>query len=128
MTEQLGRTGFEALAGKLLSASKADQTEVVVIGTESALTRFANSGIHQNVAERNLEVRVRAIVGRRSGVATTNDLSETSLSRLVRRAPTGAQHPPDDPDLPDLPGPLPSEAVPSYSEATADSSPEQRAR
>jgi PmbA protein len=128
MTEQLGRTGFEALAGKLLSASKADQTEVVVIGTESALTRFANSGIHQNVAERNLEVRVRAIVGRRSGVATTNDLSETSLSRLVERALTAAQHQPEDPDLPDLPGPLPSEAVPSYSEATAASSPEQRAR
>ena len=66
----------------MLAASTADQTEVVVIGVDSALTRFANSGIHQNVAERNVQVRVRAIVGKRSGVATTNDLSESALAQV----------------------------------------------
>jgi PmbA protein len=112
----------------VLATSKADQTEVVVIGTDSALTRFANSGIHQNVAERNVEVRIRAIVGKRAGVATTNDLSDAALSRVVERAVEAARRQPEDPDLPDLPGSRPSEPADTFSQATADCSPEQRAR
>jgi PmbA protein len=128
MIELLGRERFEALAGRILAASAADQTEVVLVGTDSALTRFANSGIHQNVSERDVQVRIRAIVGKRSGVATTNDLSEASLSRLVERALDAARHQPEDPDLPDLPGPLPGEPVAGFSQVTADCTPEQRAR
>src|SRR5215212_8434225 len=128
MDDLLGRAGFEALADRLLAASSADQTEVVAIGTDSALTRFANSGIHQNVSERNVEVRVRAIVGKRAGVATTNDLSEAALSRVLERALEAARRQPEDPDLPDLPSPAPAEPVASFSQATADCSPEQRAR
>ena len=41
-----------ALLQKVLSYSHAEQTEVVYLGTESALTRFANNFIHQNVAEK----------------------------------------------------------------------------
>src|SRR6266566_4526775 len=47
-----------ALLQKVLSYSHAEQTEVVYLGTESALTRFANNFIHQNVAESNHELRV----------------------------------------------------------------------
>jgi PmbA protein len=128
MDELLGKARFEALADRLLDASTADQTEVVVIGVDSALTRFANSGIHQNVSERNVQIRVRAIVGKRSGVATSNDVSDSALTRVVERAVEAAQRQPEDPDLPDLPGPLPADAVPSFSQATADCTPEQRAR
>ena len=128
MDELLGKARFEALADRLLSASSADQTEVVIIGVDSALTRFANSGIHQNVAERNVQIRVRAIVGRRAGVATSNDLSESALARVLERAIEAAKRQPEDPDLPDLPGPLPATLVPSFSQATADCTPEQRAR
>jgi PmbA protein len=128
MDELLGRARFETLADRALNASTADQTEVVVIGVDSALTRFANSGIHQNVSERNVQVRVRAVVGKRSGVATTNDLSESALARVVERAIEAANRQPEDPDLPDLPGPIPAEFVPSFSQATADCTPEQRAR
>ena len=128
MDEQLlGRAGFEALADRVLAASSADQTEVVVLGTDSALTRFANSGIHQNVAERNVEVRVRAIVGKRAGVATTNDLSDAALTRVVERALEAARQQPEDPDLPDLPTPRPAPRVPSFVQATADCSAERRA-
>jgi predicted Zn-dependent protease len=124
----LGTAAFEALAGKILAASKADQTEVAVIGVDSALTRFANSGIHQNVAERNVEVRVRAIVGKRQGVATTNDLSDAAIARVLERAVAAAERQPEDPELPDLPDPRAAEPVQSFSQATADCSPEQRAQ
>src|SRR5688572_12203799 len=127
MDELLGQARFETLADRVLAASTADQTEVVVIGVDSALTRFANSGIHQNVSERNVQIRVRAIVGKRSGVATSNDLSDSALTRVVERAVEAAQRQPGDPDLPDLPGPLAADAIPSFSQATADCTPEQRA-
>src|SRR2546430_6308422 len=41
---------------RLLQASRAAQTEVMVTEWDSALTRFANNGIHQNVAERDVSV------------------------------------------------------------------------
>ena len=82
---------FRRLADGVLARSRAGQTEVVLIGSDSALTRLANSEIHQNVVERNAELRVRAVVGTRVGVATTNDLSDASLDRVVERA-VGAAH------------------------------------
>src|SRR3954469_621702 len=128
MDELLGWAGFEALAARVLAASKADQTEIAVIGVDSALTRFANSGIHQNVSERNIEVRVRAIAGKRQGVATTNDMSDSALARVAERALEAAQRQPEDPTLPDLPQPRSPDRVASFSQVTADCSPEQRAR
>ena len=124
----LGAEAFDRIGARVLGRSTADQTEVVVLGTDSALTRFASSTIHQNVAERNAEVRVRAIVGRRSGVAATNDLSDDALDRLAERAAEIARRQPEDPDLPDLP--TPSELVPvdAYREETAACPPERRAR
>ncbi|HEY9897789.1 MAG TPA: TldD/PmbA family protein [Pantanalinema sp.] len=116
------------LADQVLSLSKAAETEVLVAERESHLTRFANSEIHQNVSERNTEVRVRVIEEGRVGVASTNDLSEASLSRLVERARMLASHAPAT-ELPPLPGPQEYAAVPhAYAPATAGSTPEDRAR
>jgi PmbA protein len=128
MEQLLGKQGFEAVVERVLAASTADQTEIVTIGTDSSLTRFANSGIHQNVAERNVEIRVRVLVGKRSGVATTNDPSDAGLSRVVERAIAAASRQPEDPEMPDLPAPQDVEPVASFNQATADCSPEQRAR
>jgi len=71
----LGENGIKEIAGRVLTCSQADQTEVVITVQDSQLTRFANSAIHQNVAERNTRVNVRAVVGKRIGVASTNNLS-----------------------------------------------------
>ena len=124
----LGADQFDRIAARVLERSRADQIEVVLLGTDSALTRFANSAIHQNVAERNAEVRVRAIVGKRSGVAATNDLSEEALDRLVERAAENARQQPEDPDSPDLPAPSDLTPVDAYRDATASCPPERRAR
>ena len=124
----LGAEAFDRIAARVLARSRAEQTEVVVLGTDSALTRFASSAIHQNVAERNAEVRVRAVVGKRAGVATSNDLSDDTLDRLADRAAEIARHQPEDPDQPDLPGPSELEPVDAYREETASCPPERRAR
>jgi predicted Zn-dependent protease len=57
-----------------------------VQGGHSALTRFANNGITQNVSEEGCEVSVRVQMGGRTARATTNRLDEESLHRVVRQA------------------------------------------
>src|SRR2546428_12028330 len=97
-------TSVRALLQKVLSHSQANQTEAVYLGTESALTRFANNGIHQNVAESNHELRVRAVLGKRVGVATTNRLDDESLRRGTEQALGIARLPPEKPEIYSLPG------------------------
>jgi predicted Zn-dependent protease len=127
MDELLSRERFEAIADNLIGVSAADQTEVVAIGTDSALTRFANSSIHQNVGERNVEIRVRALVGRRQGVATTNDLSDAALRRVAARAVEAARRQPEVSDLPDLAGPAPMVPVEQVPDVMRVGTPERRA-
>ena len=117
-----------ALLQKVLSYSHAEQTEVAYLATESALTRFANNFIHQNVAEKNHELRVRAIVGKRMGVATTNRLDDQSLQRVAEQACEIARLSPENPEFHSLPEPQPIVPAPGFSERTALYSPEARAR
>jgi PmbA protein len=117
-----------AIAERALAAVDAEEAEVLFLGTDSALTRFAENYIHQNVSERNGEVRVRAVVDGRPGVASTNDLSEESLRVTAGRATELARLVPRQLDWPGLTaddGALRFDAV---DEATASASPEERAR
>ena len=118
---------FKQVADEVFRHSGADETEVVLVATDSALTRFASSAIHQNVVERDAELRVRAVFGRRAGVATTNDLSSDALERVVARAAAVARAQPESPDFAPLPVPTPIAAVDGYDATTADCSPNRRA-
>jgi PmbA protein len=121
-------TSVRALLQKVLNYSRADQTEAVFLGTESALTRFANNGIHQNVAESNHELRVRAVAGKRVGVATTNCLDDDSLRRVTEKALEIARLQPENPEFHSLSEPRPLVPAAGYSERTAQFSPEERAQ
>jgi PmbA protein len=124
----LGEEKIREITVKVLSLSQADQTEVLVFSDDSQLTRFANSYIHQNVAERDVQVRVRAVVGKRIGVASTNDLSGESLEKVVETALEVAKLQLENPDFVSLPEPAPISEVRAFSEATAGFTPEARAR
>ena len=87
----LGPNKLSEIANQVFSFSKADQIEVIISHTESALTRFANNQIHQNVAESNAQVRVRVVYGKKIGVASSNDLSPDALKRIVETARAIAQ-------------------------------------
>jgi predicted Zn-dependent protease len=76
-----------------------------VAAETSALTRFANNRINQNVTEDNAQVSVRAVVGKRIGVASTNRLDEASLAACCNAAVAAAHVSPEDPDFPGLPVP-----------------------
>jgi predicted Zn-dependent protease len=79
--------------------SVADEVEALFYGGKSALTRFANNVIHQNVAEENYSISVRTVFAGRTARATTNKLDDESLKRVVQASESLAkvQHP--DPEL-----------------------------
>lgn len=131
----LGEKRIRGIGEAVLTRSTADQTEVVILAGESYLTRFANSTIHQNVAEANTEVRIRVVVrdpgleGARVGVATTNDLEDEALASTLENALEIARLQRANPDFRSLPepgGPLPE--VDAFSDVTAGCTPEERAR
>ena len=124
----LGQKRIQEIADGILARSIADQTEVVVLVTDGYLTRFANSTIHQNVAEANTEVRIRTVIGQRVGVATTNNLDAEALAGTLENALAITRLQPENPDFRSLPGPEPIPTVMAFSEATANCTPEQRAR
>lgn len=118
----------QALLEKVLGFSKATQTEALFFGTERSLTRFANNYIHQNVAETNTAVSVRAVLGNKIGVASTNKIDDEALRDVVNRALAIASVQPENPEFKSLPGPQPITPVNGYSEDTAACGPEQRAQ
>ena len=52
------------LAVRAVMSTEADGAEAVVISSESALTRFATNHIHQNVAEADTQVSLRAVAAK----------------------------------------------------------------
>lgn len=123
-----GADALRALATRAIEASRAEEIEVVIAAAESAVTRFANSAIHQNVHEVEIELRVRAIVDTRVGVAVTNLTDDRAVREVVDQALELARHAPEDASFHGLPGPQPLPAVNASAEVTASYSPEQRAR
>ncbi len=122
-----GEERIRQLAETILAASEADQTEVVFTGTSASLTRFANNTIHQHVAETGGEVTVRAVLGKRTGVASGNRLDAEGVREIAARAVAIARLQPEDPRFVSLPAPMAWERAHSYSEATAQATPVRRA-
>lgn len=116
------------LAERLLKASKADATEVVLNGHTTFLTRFANSQIHQNVAEQDLTVSVRVAFGQKLGTSSTNDLSPESLEAMLRNAEALAHFQPDNPEFPGFARPMAWAPLDSAIDRTLGFTPADRAK
>ncbi len=103
------------------------EAEVNVSDGRSALTRFANSFIHQNVGEDSLSVLVRVVLDGRSASASTTATDDAGLERLVEATLAAARLRPEDPDWPGLAPAAPVADVDHYDEATEFASPGERA-
>ncbi|MHB0999667.1 MAG: TldD/PmbA family protein [Armatimonadota bacterium] len=122
-----GRDDMLEILRKSIEYSGADMTQATLTVGESSLTRFANSIIHQNVAEKNAELAVRTIIGTRIGYAKTNRLDDESIREVVNRSLDSARHSQENPDFVSLPSPSPISDVDTFDEETAYFSPESRA-
>ncbi|MEO5965287.1 MAG: TldD/PmbA family protein [Candidatus Limnocylindrales bacterium] len=119
------------LAERVVAAAEAagaGEAEAFVVASESALTRFANSEIHQNVASAEVFVNLRFVNGKRIGVASTGRMDDEGVRAVVERAAAIAANVDELEDWSGLPEadaatPLPD----AWSDGTAHATPELRA-
>ncbi|SBT64494.1 Predicted Zn-dependent protease or its inactivated homolog [Micromonospora sediminicola] len=103
------------------------EAEVLVTRTDLALTRFANSSIHQNVAETGTAIQLRLHADGRTAAGGGNRVDADGLAALVERTRAAARLAPADPAWPGLTAPTPTPSGPGVDEATAYASPDERA-
>ena len=122
--DRLVSVGAEALA-----TPGTDAVEVLVRRSDSSLTRFAESSIHQSMARADGEARVRVVVdGARIGVSVTNDLTPAGLRAAAADAAEAARVVPPDPAFAGLVPPGQDyAAVSAADEETRTAGPEDRA-
>jgi predicted Zn-dependent protease len=120
-----------SLAGQVLArvtaASAGADVEVSVDHVRPALTRFANSVIHQNVAEESVSVGIRVHVDGRTASASSTVLGEAGLDDLVARVLAAAALAPLDDGWPGLTSPAPVGDLAPVDPATRDVTPFDRA-
>lgn len=107
------------LARRAVELTAADEAEALVASELSSLTRFANNRISQNVTEDNTAVSVRAVLGKRIGVASTNRIDDASLAECCEAAVAAAAIAPEDPQFPGLPSPRPPQQLDRASMSTS---------
>jgi predicted Zn-dependent protease len=114
----------------LARARAADaEIEVTVRQGSEALTRFATSFIHQNVASEINHVLVRvALDGRNASTSVDGPADDESLGRAIDNVLEAARVRPPDPDWPGLAPRADAPEVDHFDEATAVATPDERAR
>ncbi len=118
----------DKLLAVALEHSAAEQTETSISVSRSALTRFANSTIHQNMLFENGEVRVRAVFGKKVAEGTSNRLDEEGVRALVDSVVEMARLQDENKDFVSLPKQtVPIRCRTGHYGSTAASTPEQRA-
>ena len=111
--------------------SGADSVEVVVMGSQSGITRFARSQIIQNTLKREVVAYVRVSVGDRVATSATNQLDSDRMRATAERALSVARLSLPDEDWPGAADPAEvgrPEGLYRWDEDTATASPQQRAR
>ncbi len=103
------------------------EAEVTVTTGAEALTRFATSFIHQNVADAVRGIHLRLAVDDRVAEARGNQSDDASIDRLVQSTLDAAALQPVDPAWPGLAPPTADHGVDHWDDATAAAEPDARA-
>jgi len=120
MNDDRARDALELAERVLAHAERegASESEALVMAEDAALTRFANSQIHQNVSETNVSINLRFVVGKRVAVASTDRTDDEGLRRLAANAAGIARVVEELDDWSGLPEPTPIEPVPPCGAST----------
>jgi len=108
-------------------AGPGTQAEALVERRALALTRFANSYIHQNVADSTTTVRLRLHRDGRTASGSTTLTVADALRDLVERTVSASRHCPPDPGWPGLTPPTPVDEAAPPDEAIIAATPADRA-
>lgn len=127
----MGDVNQADLAGRIVEAVRATvrnaEAEVLVDTTNLALTRFANSMIHQNVADETTSLRLVAHVDGRTVTSTTTVTAGDALQAFVQRTLDAARLAPLDPGWPGLTSEAKLATTGTVDDAIAHATPADRA-
>jgi predicted Zn-dependent protease len=119
---------WRELVKRIKTYLKKNDFEVVVIENNSELTRFAQSYIHQNVAETDLDLTLKVINEDRISIVEVNSIDEQVLSKNIEKAIELAKISPKLDYHYQLVKPQLYKIKSKYSEKTANFTPLKRAR
>ena len=107
-----------------IAESQADGVFVSLSLRETALSRFSENQISQNVRKNTFQLTVTSYFGKRSASASTTELDRLAIAQTLRRAEDLARIAPEDPEWVELlPEQTYSDRTPAFDEATATLSP-----
>ena len=127
----LPRSAVETIFALVADAARSlgiRDVEALIGAEASALTRFANNEIHQNVAGRDRFVSVRVQLDGRTARASTNRVDEASIRNVVEEAAAITRLQQHDPDLPPLADAADAPDPGRWFPSTARLTPRDRAR
>lgn len=127
MAGVIGPDAVRRVAEAALELPGADGVEVLFVHEWGGLTRFASSTIHQSTWREDTGLSVRVVRGGRIGVSTTNEFTLKGARRAASSALEMASVVPADPLFPGLAPRQPAPASDGFDEATAATTPENRA-
>ncbi len=105
-----------------------DQTQASAFLLDTALTRFANSQIHQNVATKKGGVLIKVVLNKQISTTRVNTLEEEQIEKAVMQAIKIAKASPPNKDFKSLPEPEPWTPIEGvFDEETANCTPRYRA-
>ncbi len=114
---------------ELALKEKIDQVQAASFLWDNALTRFANSQIHQNVASKTGGIAIKVIVGKKIGTLRVNTLDKNEIAGALKQAVKIAKVTPPNKDFKSLPEPEAWTAIKgTFDKDTATCTPDYRAQ
>lgn len=117
----------KSILEKALSFSSADTCEVSFGGSNSGNIRYARNSVSTAGYRSNQTLVINSSFGKKVGTATSNELTDEAIQRVVKRSEELARLSPENPEFMEPLGPQDYLESATYVEKTAKITPEQRA-
>ena len=116
-----------SLLESIVAQSQSDGVFVSLQAGESALSRFSENQIGQNITKNYFNLKITSYFGKRTASSSTTESSPEALRETLRRSEELARFAPEDPEwMPLLSPQTYDERIPAFDEGTATLSPRER--
>ncbi|MEX0609719.1 MAG: TldD/PmbA family protein [Balneolaceae bacterium] len=122
----LTRDEAREIMQKVIRLSKADHCEVSMQGEEGGNIRYARNTVTTSGEEQNTSLSVKSSYGKKSGTASINEFDDDSLAKVVQRSEDLAELAPENPEFMEPLGPQEYQDSKTYTQSTADITPDFR--
>lgn len=113
-----------ALIEFAIAQSQADEIFVSLSASETALSRFSENQISQNIRKNTFSLTITSYFGKRSASASTTELDPSAIVQTLRRVEDLARFAPEDPEWVELlPPQTYTDRLPAFDRETATLSP-----